>query len=97
MVLMYDNIFSNRLDVHNLSLLEDTFVVIMFYVFVKLLFLGSIIDLIWPTHFFNLRNSSLVSNNCLKARKYTDYFVKLNVKFNLGFKIIAAKKLLLVL
>lgn len=74
---MYDSIFTNRFDLHTLSLIEDIFVILIMYTFIKVLLLSSLIELIWPTQFFNKRNSTITTNTSVKQRVYTDFLNKL--------------------
>jgi hypothetical protein len=89
---MFDILSLYTLDVHFYSILEDIFVVLMLYSFIKLVLLSSLIELIWPTQFFNRRNCTNVSN--FRYRTYTEFFLKLRnnnlnfSKFLIFFKII---------
>ncbi len=72
---MFELLFSGKLDIYIYSILEDVFVVLMLYSFIKLVLLSSIVELIWPTQFFNRRNSMGVTN--LRLRTYTEVLLKL--------------------
>jgi hypothetical protein len=43
---MFELLFSGKLDVYMYSILEDVFVVLMLYSFIKLVLLSSIVELI---------------------------------------------------
>ena len=72
---MFELLFSGKLDVYMYSILEDVFVVLMLYSFIKLVLLSSIVELIWPTQFFNRRNSMGITS--LRLRTYTEVLLKL--------------------
>lgn len=72
---MFEFLFSNKFDLYMYSVLEDIFVVLMLYSFIKLVVLSSIVELIWPTQFFNRRNSMGVIN--FRLRTYTEVLMKL--------------------
>lgn len=72
---MFELLFSNKIDMHLYSILEDVFVVLMLYSFIKLIVLSSLVELIWPTQFFNRRNSMGVTT--FRLRTYTEVFLKL--------------------
>jgi hypothetical protein len=72
---MFEFLFSNKFDLYMYSILEDIFVVLMLYSFIKLVVLSSIVELIWPTQFFNRRNSMGVVN--FRLRTYTEVLLKL--------------------
>lgn len=74
---MFDLFFLGHFDVYFYSTLEDIFVVLMLYSFIKLLLLSSIVELIWPTQFFNRRNSSGVVS--FRLRTFTETILKLRV------------------
>lgn len=50
----------------------------MFYNFIKLIIFGSIVELIWPTQFFNRKHSS--SQQLLRFRTFTETVLKLRIK-----------------
>ena len=85
---MFELLFSQKLDIYFYSTLEDIFVVLMLYSFIKLILLSSIIELIWPTQFFNRRNSmSIVS---YRLRTYVETILKLRSTANMfSTKIVA--------
>ena len=72
---MFEFLFSNKFDLYMYSILEDIFVVLMLYSFIKLVVLSSIVELIWPTQFFNRRNSMGITS--LRLRTYTEVLLKL--------------------
>lgn len=76
---MFEFIFNN-FDLHLYSVLEDIFVIIMLYSFIKLTVLSSIIELVWPTQFFNKRNSMGVVS--FRLRSYTETLLKLRTFSN---------------
>ena len=61
-----------------LFFIEEIIVIFMFYNFVKLLIMGSLVELIWPTQFFNRRHSS--GFNLIKYRSFTETVIKLRRK-----------------
>jgi len=80
---MFELLFFGKFDVYMCSILEDVFVVLMLYSFLKLVLLSSLIELIWPTQFFNKRNSMGVTTH--RLRTYTEVFLKLrctNITFS---------------
>ncbi len=84
---MSELLFFNKLDVHMYGILEDIFVVIMLYSFIKLIVLGSVVELIWPTQFFNRRNSMGVVN--FRLRTYSEVLLKLRSQhFNFSMLIL---------
>jgi len=72
---MSELLFSGKLDIYMYSILEDVFVVLMLYSFLKLILLSSLVELIWPTQFFNRRNSMGVTS--FRLRTYTEVLLKL--------------------
>jgi len=72
---MFELLFSDKLDMYVYSILEDIFVVLMLYSFLKLILLSSLVELIWPTQFFNRRNSMGV--NSYRLRTFTEVLLKL--------------------
>ncbi len=72
---MFELLYSTKLDLHAYSILEDIFVVLMLYSFIKLVVLSSIVELIWPTQFFNRRNS--MNTVSFRLRTYTEVLLKL--------------------
>jgi len=72
---MFELLFSGKFDIYLYSFLEDVFVVLMLYSFLKLVLLSSLVELVWPTQFFNRRNSMGV--NSFRLRTYTEVFLKL--------------------
>jgi hypothetical protein len=53
-------------------------VIFMFYNFIKLIIFGSIVELIWPTQFFNRKHSS--AYQLLRFRTFTETIIKLRKK-----------------
>ena len=79
---MFELIFSSQYDIYFYSTLEDIFTVVMLYSFLKLVLLSSVIELLWPTQFFNKRNVFTISTQ--RLRGYNEFFPKLmynNVSF----------------
>jgi Tfp pilus assembly protein PilZ len=74
---MFEFLFSDKFDIHMYSILEDVFVVLMLYSFLKLVLLSSLVELIWPTQFFNRRNSMGVVS--YRLRTYTEVILKLRL------------------
>jgi len=72
---MFELLFSDKFDMYLYSVLEDVFVVLMLYSFIKLILLSSLVELIWPTQFFNRRNSMGVTS--YRLRTYTEVLLKL--------------------
>lgn len=84
--------FLNKLDFFNYYLnwnFEDVLVVFLLYNFFKYLITCSIIELIWPTQFFNRKNNigyqlfrfRTYSETILKLRNYSSYFKIYNLFF----------------
>lgn len=72
---MFDIFFFKNFDDYIYNILEDIFVVIMIYSFIKLVVLSSIVELIWPTQFFNRKNTT--TTNSFRLRTYTESILKL--------------------
>ncbi len=72
---MLDFLFFKVLEIHINNFLAETFVILMTYFFVKMLILTSLMELIWPTQFFNRRHSMGV--NSYRLRTYTETIMKL--------------------
>lgn len=77
---MFELLFSGKFDIHVYSALEDIFVVLMLYSFIKLILLSSLVELIWPTQFFNRRNSMAITG--FRLRTYTETLLKLRLTNN---------------
>ena len=75
--------FLSNTDIYIYSSLEDLFVVIMVYSFFKLILLSSMVELIWPTQFFNRRH--LVFYCTTRFRTFTEFFLKLRVSIYTTF------------
>ena len=61
---------------------EEILIVFFFYNFMKILIFGSLLELIWPTQFFNRRHNNLSQ---LRFRTLTETIIKLrtnNVNYN---------------
>jgi hypothetical protein len=72
---MFDFIFLNNFDLYLSSIQEDVFVVIIMYIFIKMVLLSSIVELIWPTQMFNRKNSTNVIS--FRLRTFTETLLKL--------------------
>ncbi len=55
--------------------LEDALIVFLLYNFFKYIIIGAIVELIWPTQFFNRKNT--ISFNSIRHRTYTETVLKL--------------------
>jgi hypothetical protein len=69
---------SYLLDIFNfyfISFFEDFLIVLMIYNFLKLLVIGVIHELVWPTHYFNKKHN--IGYSSYKLRTYTEYLLKL--------------------
>ena len=77
---MFELLFTDKFDMYLYSVLEDVLVVLMLYSFLKLVLLSSLLELIWPTQFFNRRNSMGVTS--YRLRTFTEVLLKLR-HFNL--------------
>ena len=74
---MFELLFLGKFDMHLYSILEDIFIVLMLYSFIKLVLLSSLVELIWPTQFFNRRNSNGVTS--FRLRTFVEVLTKLRV------------------
>jgi len=74
-----DVLYINVLDFYVYNFLEDIFIICIIYNFLKMLTLGVLSELIWPTQFFNRRN--FIGAATIKKRTYVEFLLKLN-----GFK-----------
>lgn len=54
---------------------EEIVVLLIFYNFVKLIIIGSIVELIWPTHYFNKKNN--INQYLIRFRTYSEFLLKL--------------------
>ena len=61
-----------------LFFLEEIVIIFMFYNFIKLIIFNSIVELIWPTQFFNRKHGSL--HQLLRFRSFTETVSKLRLK-----------------
>ena len=64
----------------NLKLMfsEEIIIIFLSYNFMKLLIFTSIVELIWPTQFFNRRHTT--GFHLIKFRTYTETLTKLRIK-----------------
>ena len=58
-----------------LFFVEEIVIIFLFYNFIKLIIFGSIVELVWPTQFFNRKHSS--SYQLIRFRTFTETLVKL--------------------
>ena len=72
---MFDFIFLNNFDLYLSSIQEDIFIVLIMYIFIKMVLLSSIVELIWPTQIFNRKNST--NTNIFRLRTFTETLLKL--------------------
>jgi hypothetical protein len=70
-----DNIY-NFFSISYSTIFDDLIVVSMIYTFVKILIMTSVIELIWPTQFFNKKHN--ISFQTYKHRNYIEVCLKLN-------------------
>jgi hypothetical protein len=74
------NILNNNMDnffsIAYSTIFDDLIVILMLYSFIKILLMSSVIELIWPTQFFNRRQN--IGFQVFKNRTYTEVFLKLN-------------------
>ena len=54
---------------------EELLIIFLFYNFIKILIFSSLLELIWPTQFFNRRHS----NKFIKYRTLTEVLLKLRL------------------
>ena len=85
---MFELLFSSKYDIYFYSTLEDVFTIVMLYSFLKLILLSSVIELLWPTQFFNRRHSS--STLVARLRSYTECFSKVRFSSPLFSKQVVA-------
>ncbi len=57
---------------------EEIIVIFMFYNFIKTIIFGSVVELIWPTQFFNRRNN--INSQLIRFRTYVETVTKLRLK-----------------
>ena len=53
---------------------NNLILIFFFYYILKLIILSSIVELLWPTHFFNKKNN--IFKNKIKYRLFSEYFLK---------------------
>lgn len=72
---MFTEFFNNFNFFINFKLfsIEEIIIIFLFYNFIKILILGSILELIWPTQFFNRRHTK----SFFKYRTFTETLSKL--------------------
>ena len=58
---------------------EEIIIIFLFYNFIKILIFGSLLELIWPTQFFNRRHSI----NNIKFRSFVEVLSKLKLNNNI--------------
>lgn len=63
---------------------EEIIIIFIFYNFIKLIIFGSIVELIWPTQFFNRRHNS--NFQFIRFRTFTETLIKLRSK-TINYKI----------
>lgn len=61
-----------------LFFIEEIIVIFMFYNFIKLIIFNSLVELIWPTQYFNRKHGS--SQQILRFRTFTETVSKLRLK-----------------
>ena len=59
------------------NIFDDLIVIFMIYSFIKILLMSSVVELIWPTQFFNRRHN--IGFQVFKHRSYIEVFLKLNL------------------
>lgn len=72
------SVYVYNLDFFNFYLhwnLEDILVVFLLYSFFKYLIICSIVELIWPTQYFNRKNN--IGTQIIRFRVYTEVLLKL--------------------
>ena len=74
---MLDTFLLEKFDLYFYNILGDVFIILMAYSFIKLLLLSSLVELIWPTQFFNRRNSS--GSITYRLRNYVEVFTKIRI------------------
>jgi hypothetical protein len=57
---------------------EEIIIIFIFYNFIKLIIFGSIVELIWPTQFFNRRHNS--GFQFIRFRTFVETLIKLRSK-----------------
>ena len=72
---MFSNIINNFNFFLNFKLVfsEELIIIFLLYNFIKIIIFGSLLELIWPTQFFNRRHT----NKYIKYRTFTEVLVKL--------------------
>lgn len=68
---MLNNIFTFS----NFFIWEDFLVLTFVYIFFKFIILTSVLELIWPTHYFNRKNN--IGFQSFRLRTYTETILKL--------------------
>jgi hypothetical protein len=57
--------------------IDELVAILLFYNFFKLLVFSSLVELIWPTQFFNRKNN--ISYKLFRYRTYTEFLLKLRL------------------
>ena len=68
-------IIFNSFNYYFVLLFEDILLIFIVYNFFKLLMFNLIVELIWPTQFFNKKNN--INFISYRLRSYTEYLLKL--------------------
>ncbi len=66
--------FFNFLD-YKIFSIDELISILLFYNFFKLLVFSSLVELIWPTQYFNRKNN--INYRVFRYRTYTEFFLKL--------------------
>jgi hypothetical protein len=66
--------FFNYLD-YKIFSIDELIAILLFYNFFKLLVFSSLVELIWPTQYFNRKNN--INYRVYRYRTYTEFFLKL--------------------
>lgn len=74
--------FFNYLDYKFFSI-DELITILLFYNFFKLLTFSSIVELIWPTQFFNRKNN--INYKVFRYRSYVEFLLKLRTN-NIFYK-----------
>ena len=63
-----------------LFFVEELIVIFLFYNFIKLIIFGAVVELVWPTQYFNRKHSS--SYQLIKFRTFTETLIKLRPNYD---------------
>lgn len=66
--------FFNYLD-YKIFSIDELLTILLFYNFFKLLVFSSLVELIWPTQYFNRKNN--INYKVYRYRTYTEFLLKL--------------------